>query len=132
MITDKQREALLEAACRARINAYAPYSEYLVGAAVLTASGAIYSGANVENVSYGLTICAERSAIFTAVSQGEREIIAAAVCTVDGGSPCGACRQVFREFAGDIPIWLSDEQGKTRRTSLHRLLPEPYGAQHNS
>lgn len=130
MVTDEQREALLKAACEARAKAYAPYSNYQVGAAVLTEDGRIFTGVNVENASYGLTICAERSAISSAVSAGERRILAVVVCTENAGSPCGACRQVLLEFAGDIPVWLSDEKGNVRQTNLHSLLPDFFGPEH--
>lgn len=102
---------LLERARLAREMAYAPYSKYFVGAAVLSASGKIYTGCNVENASYGLTVCAERNAIFKAVSEGEREFSAMAVVTANGGSPCGACRQVIFEFMNpDAPVALADAQ----------------------
>jgi cytidine deaminase len=125
-----QREKLIEAACEARTRAYAPYSHYSVGAAVLTEDGRIFSGVNVENVSYGLTICAERTAVFKMVSEGARSIQAVAICTENGGSPCGACRQVLSEFAGDVPVWLSDGAGNVRATTLHTLLPDHFGPEH--
>ncbi len=130
MITDEQREALLDAACAVRQKAYAPYSNYYVGAAILTEDGRIFTGVNVENASYGLAICAERSAVFAAVTAGARRIRAIAVCTENGGSPCGACRQVLSEFAGDVPVWLSDGRGYVRETSLHKLLPDHFGPEH--
>lgn len=109
--------------------AYVPYSNYPVGAAALFSSGMIYSGCNVENASYGLTICAERNAIFKAVAQGERELkgIAVAVPTDIFPSPCGACRQVIREFAVDCPVILINGQGQTVVTSLKTLLPQAFG-----
>ena len=109
--------------------AYVPYSHYPVGSAVLFSSGKIYSGCNIENVSYGLTVCAERNAIFQAVGQGERELkgIAIAVPTEEFPAPCGACRQVIREFAVDCPVILINGQGKTKFTSLKTLLPESFG-----
>ena len=109
--------------------AYVPYSHYPVGAAALFSSGKVYSGCNVENASYGLTVCAERNAIFQAVAQGERELkgIAIAVPTEEFPSPCGACRQVIREFAVDCPVVLVNGQGMTRVTSLKVLLPESFG-----
>lgn len=110
--------------------AYAPYSNYAVGAALLMADGRIFTGVNVENASYGLTICAERTAVFKAVSEGARKIVAIAVCTENGGSPCGACRQVLVEFAGDVPVFLSDAQGNTRQTTLYALLPDHFGPEH--
>jgi cytidine deaminase len=127
MITEEQKAALISSACEARSRAYARYSRYEVGAAVLTEDGQIYPGANVENSVYGLTICAERAAVFTAVSAGQRRIIAVAVCTQNAVSPCGSCRQVLSEFADDIPIWLVDAEGNIRETSLDALLPEQFG-----
>ena len=122
-------DRLIEVARQARENAYAPYSNYRVGAAVLGKSGKIYSGANVENASYGLTICAERTAIFCAVSSGERELAALAVVTENGGYPCGACRQVFAEFAdGDAAVIIATATGETKDiTTLEGLLPNRFG-----
>lgn len=125
-----QQETLIRAAREARQMAYAPYSNYAVGAALLMADGRIFTGVNVENASYGLTICAERTAVFKAVSEGARKIVAIAVCTENGGSPCGACRQVLVEFAGDVPVFLSDAQGNTRQTTLYALLPDHFGPEH--
>ncbi len=100
---------LLQRAQQVRERAYAPYSKYHVGAALLSTSGKIYTGCNVENASYGLTVCAERNAIFKAVSEGEREFVALAVVTANGGSPCGACRQVIFEFMNpNAPVTLGD------------------------
>ena len=95
MLTDKMRETLIDRAAEARHRAYAPYSKYQVGAALLTESGKIFSGANVENAVYPLTICAERAAIFSAVSDGEKKFVAIAVVTRNGGTPCGSCRHVM-------------------------------------
>ena len=92
-------EELISAARAARRNAYVPYSRYAVGAAVLAKSGKVYAGCNIENAAYPTGLCAERVAIFKAVSEGERELVALAVVTSNAGSPCGACRQVFSEFA---------------------------------
>lgn len=116
---------LIDAASEVRLRAYAPYSKYLVGAALLTADGEIVVGCNVENVSYGLTICAERVAIGTAVANGQREFTAMAIATANGGTPCGACRQVLIEFARDLPIYLVnvDEGGSVKVLSLAQLLP---------
>ena len=127
MVSDEQRERLVAAACEVRQHAYAPYSKFTVGAALLAEDGRIYRGANVENASYGLTSCAERSAVFAAVADGVRDFVALAVCTGPGATPCGACRQVLAEFAGDIPIWLVDGRGNVRETSLHTLLPDCFG-----
>jgi len=122
-------EKLIEAAQRARKNAYAPYSKYLVGAAVLSQSGKIYSGCNVENAAYPSGLCAERVAIFKGVSEGEREFIALAVVTKNAGSPCGACRQVFSEFAeDDAEIVLANDTGKVRKKFLLKeILPDRFG-----
>jgi cytidine deaminase len=121
-------DKLLRRARDARERAYAPYSKYCVGAAVLAASGKIYSGCNVENASYGLTNCAERSAIFTGVSGGERKFVAAAVVTANGGSPCGACRQVILEFMSpDAPIALADAGLEhVKYTTVGNLLPDGF------
>ncbi|HUS88214.1 MAG TPA: cytidine deaminase [Desulfosporosinus sp.] len=129
---DLEPELMLELINQAQAayrQAYVPYSHYPVGSAVLFSSGKIYSGCNVENASYGLTVCAERNAIFQAVAQGERELqgIAIAVPTEGFPSPCGACRQVIREFAVDCSVILINGTGQTRLTSLKKLLPESFG-----
>ena len=129
-ISEEQKAELFAAAHLARTHAYAPYSHYPVSAALLSDDGRIFTGVNVENASYGLTICAERIAIYKAVSEGVRQIRAIVVITDNGGSPCGACRQVISEFAGDIPVWLSDAQGNTRETTLYTLLPDHFGPEH--
>ncbi len=130
VVTKAEQEALVAAACAARAQAYAPYSQYAVGAALLAADGRIFTGVNVENASYGLTMCAERTAVFKMVSEGQQQILAVAICTDNGGSPCGACRQVLVEFAGDIPVFLCDSAGNVRQTSLHTLLPDHFGPEH--
>src|SRR3954470_15696361 len=101
-------QQLVQAAIGVRQRAYARYSQFLVGAAVLAADGKIYSGCNVENSSYGLTICAERAAVFSAVAAGQRQFQMLAIATAGGGTPCGACRQVLAEFAPDLAILLID------------------------
>lgn len=123
-------EPLLAAARRARARAYAPYSRYRVGAAILTRSGHVYAGANVENATYGATVCAERSAISAMVAAGDREPVACVVVTSGPtpGAPCGICRQVLTEFAADMPVLMvaDDDGGRalaTRRASLASLLP---------
>jgi len=122
--TSEQRSKLVEAACQVRSRSYSPYSHYAVGAAVLTASGRIYEGANVENASFPLSICAERAAIYNAVSQGENELLAIAVVTDNGGSPCGACRQVMAEFGLNAMVIIADTQGKIyQQTTVAGLLP---------
>jgi cytidine deaminase len=130
MITELQRDALISAACEVRRFAHAPYSNYKVGAAVLAENGQIFSGVNVENATYGLTICAERTAVFSAVSAGQPRILAVAVCTENAGSPCGACRQVLVEFGGDIPVWITNPRGETRQSTTFTLLPDHFGPEH--
>ena len=129
-VTKAQKAELIAAARAARAHAYAPYSNYRVGAAILLPDGRILTGVNVENASYGLAMCAERTAVFKAVAEGVREIMAVAVCTDNSGSPCGACRQVLVEFAGDIPVYLSDDAGNVRETTLYALLPDHFGPEH--
>lgn len=130
IVDDRARESLIRAACEMREVAYAPYSDYSVGAALLADDGRIYTGTNVENASYGLSMCAERIAVYKMISEGVRRILAIAICTDNGGSPCGACRQVLSEFAGDIPVWLSDKRGNVRQTTLYALLPDHFGPEH--
>ena len=127
---EEVRRQLEEAACNVREQAYAPYSNFLVGAAVQAGSGEVYTGANVENASYGLTICAERAAIAKAVSAGERSITAVAVCTENGVSPCGACRQVISEFAAaECPVYIVTAEGSGRATTMAQLLPQSFGSE---
>jgi cytidine deaminase len=117
-------QELVARALASRGRAYAPYSKYRVGAAVLTDAG-LFGGCNIENASYGLCNCAERTAIFSAVAAGATKVLAVAVATDDGGSPCGACRQVLAEFAGDdCPVLLLDGTGTiVHETTLGALLP---------
>ena len=120
------KEQLIQAAKEARKHAYAPFSHFAVGAAVLTASQKIYCGCNIENSSFGLTNCAERTAIFKAVSEGVRKIAAIAVVADTKGavSPCGACRQVLAEFCDqDTKIYLSNLHGVTEEWTIEQLLP---------
>ena len=124
---DVQPRELVEQAIKARERAYAPYSNFKVGAALLTASGKFFTGCNVENASYGLTVCAERVAIFNAVSEGEKEIQALAAVSEPGASMCGACRQVLSEFGEEIPVYLADVTGKYRMVSIKDLLPGAFG-----
>ena len=119
-------EDLVAVAADARERAYAPYSRFPVGAALLASSGTVYAACNVENVSYGLSICAERAAIFKAVSEGERQFEAIAVVTSTGGSPCGACRQVLAEFSYYMPVYVADTQGQFRTFTVQELLPEAF------
>jgi cytidine deaminase len=122
------REHLVEQALEARERAYAPYSGYKVGAALLGRSGEIYTGCNVENAVYPLCICAERTAVFKAVSEGEQKFVAIAVATENGGSPCGACRQVLREFGKNTVVLIADGTGKCRETRVGELLPDSFSA----
>ena len=121
-------DALILAAKQARENAHAPFSDFRVGAAVRAKSGRIYTGCNVESASYGLTCCAERTAIFKAVSEGERGFEASAVVTDTDvlTPPCGACRQIIWEFCGDVPVVLANLKGKVELESAERLLPRPF------
>ena len=120
---------LIKAAQGVYDNAYVPYSHYRVAAAVLADDGTVYTGCNVENAVYPLTICAERTAIFKAVSDGSRKIVALAVVTANGGSPCGACRQVMREFGTDeMPIYVADITGAYHTHTLGELLPESFSS----
>ena len=124
-MTDQE---LLKIAAQAKERAYAPYSKFLVGAALLGKSGTVYEGCNVENASYGLTNCAERVAIGVAISSGEREFEAIAISAKGGGSPCGACRQVLNEFTPKMRVLMGDEEGNlVRERSLDQLLPESFG-----
>jgi cytidine deaminase len=127
MLTEEQRQELIEAAREARRYAYAPYSHYEVGAALLTESGRIYDGVNVENAAYPTSMCAERVAVFKAVSDGERRFTAIAVATANGGSPCGACRQVLAEFGLDTQVLVTDENGQVSMdTTVRDLLPAAF------
>jgi cytidine deaminase len=121
-------DALILAAKQARENAHAPFSDFRVGAAVRANSGRTYTGCNIENASYGLTCCAERVAIFKALSEGERGFDAIAVVTETDilTPPCGACRQIIWEFCGDVPVILANLKGKIERESSAKLLPRPF------
>jgi cytidine deaminase len=123
-------DPLLEAAIRAREHAYAPFSNFKVGAAIEDASGRIHTGCNVENATYGLTVCAERVAVLKAVSEGARKFlrIAVAADTKALTPPCGACRQILWEFCGDIRITLVNLNGETESYSLRDLFPRPFDA----
>lgn len=128
MSINPDRKTLIEAAQKARLSAYAPYSKYLVGAALRTKSQKIYTGANVENAAYPDSICAERVAIFKAVTDGQREFDAIAVVTEDGGTPCGSCRQVLAEFAPNAEVIVVNQKGEVvHETLLHELLPGAFG-----
>jgi len=130
MLTDKQRQQLIETSLGARRWAYAPYSEYAVGAALLTSSGVIYDGVNIENAAYPTSMCAERVAVFKAVSEGETTIIAIAVATSNGGTPCGACRQVLSEFGLETKVLIINGDGIIEQeTTVAELLPGAFGPQ---
>ena len=119
-------QSLIAKAMEARKQAYAPYSDFAVGAALLGKSGRVYTGCNVENASYGLSTCAERVAVFKAVSEGERDFVAIAVVTEKGVTPCGACRQVLMEFGGNIQVIVADAAGEYRVFALRELLPDAF------
>lgn len=121
-------EALVRLALEMRARAWAPYSKFHVGAALRTADGRVFAGANVENASYGLSVCAERTAVVTAVAAGAREIVELAVATpaTPPAAPCGLCRQTLAEFARDLPITLVNEAGERIVTSLAELLPRAF------
>ena len=123
-------DPLIAAAIAARLHAFAPYSKFLVGAAVEDDAGAIHTGCNVENATYGLTVCAERVAIFKAVSEGVRKFrrVAVAADTEILTPPCGACRQILWEFCGDVPITLVNLHGKTETHQLKDLFPRAFDA----
>jgi cytidine deaminase len=128
MLTNELRTRLIQLALEARERAYAPYSNYQVGAALVTPSGRYFTGANVENAAYPTSMCAERVAIFKAVSEGKREFVALAVVTSNGGTPCGACRQVMAEFGLDTVVLIADAQGNLRQEArLSELLPGAFG-----
>ena len=120
-------EKLIQHAITAQKRALAPYSNYFVGAAVLTDSNTVILGCNVESKAYPTTLCAERVAIFSALSQGYKKFKSLAVVTNDGATPCGSCRQIIHEFAGDIPIYISDINKNIISTSTKELLPKPFG-----
>jgi len=123
-LNDADRQALIDLANEARRRAYAPYSNYLVGAALRTSSGRIFTGVNVENAAYPTSICAERVAIFKAVSEGEKNFEVLAVVTPNGGTPCGSCRQVMAEFGLETIVLVADGDGHLiQETTVAGLLP---------
>jgi cytidine deaminase len=127
MPTNEERDRLIQTAVDVRKWAYAPYSGYQVGAALLSKSGRIYEGVNVENAAYPMTICAERAAVFSAVADGERAFDAIAVATSNGGSPCGACRQVLAEFGLETVVYLVDAEGcLVGEMTVADLLPDAF------
>ena len=121
-------QELVVAARKARENAHAPFSKFKVGAGLRASSGKVYGGCNVENATYGLTVCAERIAIFKALSEGERKFDAIAVVTDtdDLTPPCGACRQLIWEFCGDVPVVMTNLQGKEQVIAMRELFPKPF------
>ena len=121
-------DALIAAAKHSREHAHAKFSNFKVGAALRAVSGRIYGGCNVENATYGLTICAERVAIFKAISEGERKFDAIAVVTDTAmlTPPCGACRQIIWEFCGDVPVVMANVKGKVETVRMSQLFPEPF------
>ena len=119
-------DQLIEEAINMRENAIAPYSKYKVGSAVLTDSGKIFGGCNVESSSYGLTCCAERIALYNAISNGYTKFTALAVATKNGGYPCGACLQVIWDLCGEISIYISDISGNIKNKTSSELLPNAF------
>ena len=126
-----ERQSLIDLANETRKYSYAPYSHYPVGAALRTKTGRVYTGVNIENAAYPTGICAERVAIFKAVSEGELEFDVIAVVTDNGGSPCGSCRQVMAEFGLDTIVWIADGNGKLiEETTVRKLLPKAFQPHH--
>ena len=126
-LTQQEKQSLIDLANAARERAYVPYSHYAVGSALRTKSGKIYTGVNIENAAYPQTMCAERVAIFKAVSEGEKEFEAIAVVTNNGGSPCGGCRQVMAEFGLDTIVLMANGDGDiVKETTVKELLPEAF------
>ena len=117
-------ERLIQHAQAARQRAYAPYSNYSVGAAVLTSDGQIFDGCNIENAAYPASICAERVALTSAMAAGKRDFVAIAVVTHDGGTPCGICRQVMAELGPTMTVYIADRHGHVRTSSVEKLLPD--------
>ena len=127
----EEKQSLIDLANEARRRAYVPYSHYPVGAALRTKSGKLFTGVNVENAAYPQTMCAERVAIFKAVSEGETAFEVIAVVTNNGGSPCGGCRQVMAEFGLDTIVLLGDGEGKLlQELTVNELLPEAFIPEH--
>jgi cytidine deaminase len=130
-LTGADRQSLINLANEAREKAYAPYSKYRVGAALRTKTGQIYTGANVENAAYPQTMCAERVAIFKAISEGDRDLEVIAVVTDNGGSPCGACRQVLAEFGLETVVLIANKEGELMKEStVKELLPDAFTPGH--
>ena len=130
-LSEQEKQSLVDLANTARQRAYAPYSHYPVGAALRTKTGHLFIGVNVENAAYPHTMCAERVAIFKAVSEGEKEFEVITVVTDNGGSPCGGCRQVMAEFGLDTIVILADGAGQiVKETTVKELLPEAFTPEH--
>ncbi|HNC09509.1 MAG TPA: cytidine deaminase [Anaerolineales bacterium] len=130
-LSQKEKQSLIDLANEARRQAYVPYSKYPVGAALRTKSGRIFTGVNIENAAYPQTMCAERVAIFKAVSEGEMEFEVIAVVTNNGGSPCGGCRQVMAEFGLDAVVLFANGNGDlVKETTVNELLPEAFTPKH--
>lgn len=126
-LTKQEKQSLIDLANVARQHAYVPYSNYPVGASIRTRTGRLYTGVNVENAAYPQTMCAERVAIFKAVSEGEKEFEVITIVTDNGGSPCGGCRQVMAEFGLDTIVILADGNGKlVKETTVKELLPDAF------
>ena len=117
---------LINTAIEMRSKAYAPYSNYKVGAAIQTNNNIIFGGCNIENSSYSLTCCAERVAIFKAISEGYKKFTALSVSTVNGGMPCGACRQVIWDLCGNIPIYICNNKNLIKTVNTIDLIPDPF------
>jgi len=117
---------LINTAIEMRSKAYAPYSNYKVGAAIQTNNNIIFGGCNIENSSYSLTCCAERVAIFKAISEGYKKFTALSVSTVNGGMPCGACRQVIWDLCGNIPIYICNNKNLIKTVTTIDLIPDPF------
>lgn len=130
-LTKEEKQSLIDLAIEARRRAYVPYSHYPVGAALRTKNGRLYTGVNVENAAYPQTMCAERIAIFKAVSEGETEFEVISVVTNNGGSPCGGCRQVMAEFGLDTIVLLANEKGELiKEMTVKELLPDAFTPKH--
>lgn len=128
-MTHEEEDKLIVAALAAREHAYAPYSKFEVGAAILADTGEIFSAGNIENASFGLTNCAERTALYSAIASGHRNFRGLAIAAAGGVPPCGACRQVLAEFCEDLPIIIVESDGPEpfqRRTTLGELLPDRF------
>ena len=130
-LSEQEKQSLVDLANTARQRAYVPYSHYPVGSALRTKTGRVFTGVNVENAAYPQTMCAERIAIFKAVSEGEKEFETITVVTDNGGSPCGGCRQVMAEFGPDTIVILADGSGRiVKETTVKELLPDAFTPEH--